>query len=350
MATWNFHQLRQFLSKRAPTPLYLIFGEEHYLIHEALNLIRAKSLEKGVEDFNMDRFDASQVNSTQVRDAVITAPVASRQRLVIFKSVQKLKERDWEPLIPLIDNPVDHCVFVLVAEKIDKRKKYFKRLSRHGVCVELNPPYDNQIPSWIDSIASDEKVEFNKEAKLLLHQLVGSNLFEIKSEISKIKSYLGHHSQITEEGVLKVVSRSRVHSIFDLTHAIGRKDMSASVIILSTLLESGENAVAILSLVLRHIRILGFIKKAQSKGLTGQKLSTTVGVPHFFLGQYQQQSNVWAQDQIKDTIVLLHETDRELKSSPVSPRMWLENFIIKSCRLKSAKYEAQTEWRRGPLE
>ena len=148
---------------------------------------------------------------------------------------------------------------------------------------------------------------------------MGSNLSEIRNEILKIKSYLGHRSHISEEDVLKVVSRSRTHNVFDLANAIGKKDIPTALIYLAKLLENGENEVAVLSLLLRHFRILGLIHKAQSEGLTNQRLSSAVGIPQFFLGQYQQQSNLWDRSQIKNTIICLHETDRALKSSLPPP-------------------------------
>ena len=140
MATWDLHRLQQFLSKHTPSPLYLVFGEESYLVDETLNLIQSKSTIEGLEDFNIDRFEAPHINISQVKDTVITLPAMAPQRLVIFKNVQKLKESDWEQLTPLIENPLESCVFVLVAEKVDKRKKYFKTLNRHGTCVELKSP------------------------------------------------------------------------------------------------------------------------------------------------------------------------------------------------------------------
>lgn len=330
--TWGLRQLQQSLSKQTPSPLYFIFGDEVYLVNEALKLIQSKSVTRELEDFNLDRFEAPQSSSLHVREAIITLPVMAPRRLVIFKNVQSLKEQDWEPLISLIETPLDSCVFVLVTEKADKRKKYFKKLSRHGVCLELKTPYDNKIPLWIDYMVTSENIQIDIDAKLLLHQLVGSNLSEIKNEILKIKSYLGDRSHIHGDDVLKVVSNSRIHNIFELTDAIGKKDMPTALDLLTRLLDSGENEIGVFALILRHIRILNLIHKAQSQGLTGQKLSSAVGVHHFFLPQYQKQSRLWNRDQIKDSIKCLHKTDYVLKSSPVPQKIWLENFIIQSCQ------------------
>ena len=333
MAIWDFHKLQQHLSKSSlPSPSYFIFGQESFLIEKALKLLQSKTVSKDLEDFNVEKFDAQNASATEVKNAVMTLPMMASHRFVLFQNVHKLQNQDWEVLTSFIEKPMDSCVLVLVAEKVDQRKKYFKTLSRHCVCVELKTLYDRQIPMWIENMVAKKGLQINPGAKALLHQWVGSNLHEIQNEIFKLKSYMGHRSHICEDDIMKVVSRSRVHSIFELTHAIGERDASTALILLARLLQSGESEVAILILVLRHIRTLGMIQKAQSQGLNGAKLSSTVGIHPFFLKQYQQQSRLWSPSKIKSAIHLLHNTDRALKSSSINSHIWLENFIFQSCQ------------------
>ena len=253
------------------------------------------------------------------------------QKLVICKNAEKIEESDWESLAPIIDSPSDFCVLVFVAKKVDQRKKYFKTLNQCGQCVDLKTPYDNKIPQWIKYIATSEEVQIEREAILLLHQLVGSSLSEIRNEILKLKSYLNSGSPIQASDVLKVVSPSRVHSVFDLTKALGKKNISLALRYLKNLLESGENQIGIFSLILRHFRILSLVHQGRAQGLSGPALSAQIGVPSFFLKEYLQQAQLWSPQQIKQALQLLHHTDRALKSSQAPPQIWLENFIIKSC-------------------
>ena len=329
--TLSFRQLQQALSKGKVSPLYFIFGEDDYLVSKSLLLLRSNVIVEGSEDFNFDSFEFPRDAVGKVKDIVQTFPMLAPQRLVICKGVHTLKDRGWEQLKVLIESPVESCVLVLVAQKVDKRTKYFKLLSRHGVCVELNVPYENQIPSWIDYIVTSEGLQINKEARSLLHQLVGSNLSELRNEIVKVKSYIGDSLSIGEDDVLQVVSQSRIHSIFDLTDAIGRKNIVKALSQLTQILERGESEVAVLSLVLRHFRILNLLRRGQREGIRGQSLSSFVGVPSFFLGQYQQQAPLWGGQQIREVIERLHEVDRGLKSSGVSSQAYLESFIFNSC-------------------
>ena len=330
--------IARVIGKRKVFATLFYFGEESYLVDESLSLIRSKSISQdlgGLEDFNSDSFEVPFDDIYKMKDVVLTLPMMASQRLVICKGVEKLKEREWEALTSLIESPVRSCIFVLVAHKVDKRKKYFKLLNRHAICVELKVPYDNQIPSWIDYIVTSEGLEVSREARSLIHQLVGTSLSELRNEVIKLKSYLGGRLKIDGEDVLQVVSKSRVHSIFDLTDAIGRKSIPEALKKLAEILRRGESEVATQSLILRHFRILNLLRRGQREGLVGPSLSAFVGVPSFFLKQYQKQLNLWGENQIRKVVEMLHKTDRALKSSSVSSQIWLENFIVKSCQRMS---------------
>jgi DNA polymerase III subunit delta len=85
-------------------------------------------------------------------------------------------------------------------------------------------------------------------------------------------------------------------------------------------------------MVHRHIRLLRQTKMGEQQGLNGRELSSFAGVPYFFLKEYSLQARSWSERKIEKTYKVLMDTDRALKSSPVSSHIWLENFIIQTCQ------------------
>ena len=79
----------------------------------------------------------------------------------------------------------------------------------------------------------------------------------------------------------------------------------------------------------RHFRLLYQLKRHQSAGVTGPKLAQALQIPPYFLKQYLDQGRHWTETQIEQVLVILSETDRALKSSPVSAHIWLENLVLK---------------------
>ncbi|MCB0407547.1 MAG: DNA polymerase III subunit delta [Bdellovibrionales bacterium] len=330
-SNWDLRRLQIETDRNGAGRLYLLVGEESFLIDESLSVIKKSALQNGPSDFNSDTFYCPEDKAETVRDTVEMLPMMCPQRLVIYKDVQILKEKDWDQLMPVIDEPVETTCFVLVAPKLDKRKKFYKKVSQSGVIVELKRPFDNQIPMWIDYIVGKRGLKIESEARALVQQFVGNNLSEIQSEVGKVHVFLGDRTTITSEDILKVISRSKIESVFDLANAIGKNDRAQALTCLANLLEYGQNEVGALALISRHIRILSILREGKRAGLGGARLSAKAGIPNFFLSEYVNQTRMWTDKKIHKTIHALQETDKALKSSPISSHIWLENFIIKTC-------------------
>ncbi|MBX3022070.1 MAG: DNA polymerase III subunit delta [Bdellovibrionales bacterium] len=327
----DLRKLQQRLEKQAPAPIYLLLGDEAFLVHEAVQLLKHCSVDASTMDFNCDIFDAGETPASQVKDAAEMLPMMSARRLVVFRGVDNLKDKDWEILYQLFDNPVDSTTFVLTAESLDKRKKSYKKVADAAVVVELKRPYENQIVDWIDYLAYRAGLKVNREAAQLLKQFVGTNLTELNNEIAKLRDYIGQRKEVEPADVLQVVSQTRVDRIFDLTDAIGRRDKVHALHSLANLLEHGQSEVGVLAMISRHFRILSQLKDGQRGGLSGQRLATQAGIPQFLLNQYLEQIRHWDESKIQRTFNVLQDTDRALKSSSVPSHVWLENFVLKTC-------------------
>lgn len=327
----DLRKLQQRLEKSDPAPIYLLLGDEAFLVHEAVQLLKHRSVDAATLDFNCDVFEAGETPAGHVKDAAEMLPMMSARRLVVYRGVDSLKDKDWEALYPLFENPVDSTTFVLTAESLDKRKKSYKKLSEAAVVVELKRPYENQVVDWIDYLAYRLGLKLNREAAQLLKQFVGANLTELNNELVKLRDYIGERKEVEPADVLQVVSQTRVDRIFDLTDAIGRRDKVHALHSLANLLEHGQSEVGVLAMITRHFRILSQLKDGQRSGLSGQRLATHSGIPQFLLTQYLEQIRHWDENKIQRTFNVLQDTDRALKSSSVPSHVWLENFVLKTC-------------------
>lgn len=329
---WTTGEFNLSLKNKQVHSLYFLFGDESFLLDEAVESLTKFILQDSLRDFNFNSFYAQEVEVQTLKDAIETLPMMASRRVVILKDAHELKDKEWDELLPLITRPVDSTAWICVAQKVDKRKKYLKAFLENGVVTEFKRPFENQIPQWISAIAKKYDLKIDSEASQVLHQLVGNDLTEINSELNKLSQFVGERKEIIVDDVLEAVSHVRINSIFELTDAIGRNDRSHSLVCLANLLENGQNEVAILSLISRHFRIIKLVAEGIEEGISGQKLSQRAGVSPYFLRQYQEQVKFWQNGKLEATFKALLDTDRALKASPVASHIWLENFIIQACQ------------------
>lgn len=314
-------------------PVYFFFGDEPFLLNQIPDRFKAAVLSESTFDFNFASFYAADAEVGVIKDTVETLPVMSQYRLVILKNAHELKEAEWSELQSLWSNPVESTVFVVLADKVDKRKKGVKSLMDAAVTAEFKKPYDNQVPQWINYLAQNFELKFSKEATHRLHRLVGNNLSELSNQIEKIKNFLNGKSVVDVQDVNSVVSNSKEESVFDFTRAIGKKDRVLALEQLVSLIDQGQSEIGIVSLLARHMRILLTIRSGMDQGIGGAKLASMAQVPAYFIEGYCDQARLWPVKKIEEALVVLSDTDRALKSSPVSSHIWLENMVLKSCSL-----------------
>ncbi len=311
--------------------LYFIFGEEPYLLNQCFQRFKKSVIAEGTEDFNYNLFYATENSPSEVKEAVETLPMMSPHRLVILKEAHEYSDKQWAEFESLITSPVETTIFVILATKVDKRKKILKTLTEVAETVEFKKPYENQVPWWINYIAQSLEVKISEEAIHLLHTLVGSHLLEIESEILKLKEYIGKRDRIELSDVASAVSRSKEENIFDFTRAVGERDQVKALEHLVQLLDQGQSEVGVVALVARHIRLLMVVKKGLEMSLHGGRLAQHAQVPSYFIESYVDQSRQWSMKKLEQTLVVLSETDKALKSSPLSSHIWLENMVLKAC-------------------
>ncbi|MDE0119233.1 MAG: DNA polymerase III subunit delta [Bdellovibrionales bacterium] len=327
----TLHELDNKLSKNLVSSFYFIMGPEVFLIKESLRKIQSRILSPESLDFNYEVFCAGEVEMEKMCEAVETLPVFSTKRVVVCEEAHRLKESDWKTLKPIMNNPVETCVFVFVSSNPDKRKKVIKELLSFCEVILADTPKEAQWSVWLEWMGKKEGLSFSDSAVALIRDYACYDLLHLETEVKKLKSFLGSKKNISAEDVLNVLPRVRPENIFDLSKAIGQKNLSSALVCLARLLEDNHNEVGVLSLISRHIRILARIKEGVKKGHTEQTLCNKTGVPRFFIRNYIKESDLWTDQKLFSTIEILKATDKALKSSPVSAHIWLENFIIKTC-------------------
>lgn len=323
--------LKNFITLNKGSICYLSTDED-FFIEEAVEYIKSEKLDDASKDFNYDVFYGKETDVSRVYDIVETLPMMVTNRLVMIRRAHELKDKDWQNLMPVLTNPVPSTFLVFVGDKPDGRKNVIKELLKNLTHFHFAKPYEREFPQWVQYICKKHNQKIDDDAIHLLMQIVGPNLLEIKNEILKLGQYVGSKKSISASDVMHVASRIKLQNVFDLTDAIGKNDQARALMCLADLLENGQNEVSILAMVHRHIRLLRQTRMGEQQGLAGRDLSSFAGVPYYFLKEYTAQARRWNERKIEKAYKVLGETDRALKSSPVSSHIWLENFIMQTCQ------------------
>ncbi len=319
---------RDLRAHQIPSLVFLC-GQEPYLVQQAARSVRQAVLPDDKDDFNDNQFYGKEATAEQILEAAMTYPVFAQKRLVTVKDAHQLPAAELERLLPYLHNPAPETCLLLIADKIDNRRKFFQEFKKCGALVEFKPLSDREIPQYIRNSLNRHDVKISADAVDLFCAMVGGNLHEVHAELDKLLTYIGDATLIDIKDVQAVVSRGRAESVFALGNAVGRGDTAKALTLVMRLSAAGEAPLKILSLLVRHFRQLWKVRELQVQKYPVKEIAKIAGVPFFVVDGLIQQGKKFSRQDFYRAFGLFLEADLAMKSSGADAEALLDNLILR---------------------
>lgn len=317
-----------------PAPVYLVQGGEDLLRAEAVAAIRAAVLTDDLADFNEDRFEGGACRADDVVAAARTLPVMAEWRLVILRSVDRLRAEELASLADYLQDPSPSTCLVLEGAKVDQRRSPFSQVKKVGQVVDCRPPNERDLAGWVLRRARELGRGIEPEAAEFLAAYAGGSLGTLASELEKAADYAGEGARIDLDAVEETIGSGRVHSVFELTDALGERRAGPALAALTTLLDAGEAPLKVQAIVVGHFRLLWRAREALAGG--AGDLAPALGVHPFRAKKLRGQAQRYADRELADAFVRFARVDFELKGGAASARRSLEDEVLALCRRAAA--------------
>ena len=164
---------------------------------------------------------------------------------------------------------------MLLAEEVDKRKKLYKFFKKKYTVIDVSVDTGSsfQAKKLQQSVLQEQVNQSLKKMGKTMAPKVAEQLFErvgfhpvaVVMETEKLALYVGDAKQITLDDLNTVVCRTRQEALFELTHAIGQKDLETALLIASRLQENGIHGLAILATLRNYTRTLLLFRALQDQ-------------------------------------------------------------------------------------
>ena len=274
-------------------------------------------------------YDADQAPPSEVINACNTLPCMAQRRIVLVKGAHHYSLNHLKSFITYLQSPSPTTILIFTGEGMPTD---FIRDTKDNA-FHLKRPSQGDTPQWIRRIAQELGKEIAPEAVAFLREAVGGDLQGLRNELAKISLYIGDKKRIEVQDVEGVVSEIRVNTIFELTRALGERDLKKAFRVLGTIWESGEPPLKILGMISRQFRHLLMTKEILAHGGGTAEVKKQVGTTNpYYLKELSSQAKGFSQQALQRTLRNLWETDLSLKRSPLPKRLILEGLVIKLCK------------------
>lgn len=321
---------QQFYANNKIEEFYLFYGNETYLIHDAVHRVHHKLFGteelKPSENLSLEIYYGTDRSPQTILDSVQSLGFFSTQKLILIRDADGFREKDFNILSKTVESVLSGTTLIFAIDGALPRNKFFKSVAAKGLAVEFKTPYERDFPQWINYLAQKNNLTLTPQGIGYIYQILGSNLSLIDNELKKVSLNKGVNAKITVEDLQTIMASGKEESVFHFTSAYGNRDLNQCVSLLHSLLEQGQSAVSIVSLLARHLRILMQISLSSSRD--PQNLSSQLGIPSFFVRDYLKQIGQWSKEDIKSAIQALRASELNLKSIATPSKLVLENFLL----------------------
>ena len=200
-------EIRRQIKEKEFHKVYLLTGDESYLILQAKELLTHALVAEG-DEMNYAVFEESKIDLQQLRELAMTFPLFAEKRVLVLDRTGILKTGK-DTLIDIFQTLPETTCMIICEPEIDKRSKAYKWIKKNGYVGEFlkKDQTEKVLMRWVAALLGREKKQIRESDVRFFLERVGDDMFQIKNETDKLISYVGERPEITREDIEAITSR-----------------------------------------------------------------------------------------------------------------------------------------------
>lgn len=313
----KFSQFLQFHPKTVQN-VFVFVCEDDFLVEES-RPVWQRIFGGGwvFEKYTAKEFE--EILEGRLLDDARTPSLFAQNRVLIVTGAEKLTKGRIEVLTALQDISVSCLKVVLVTVKsksLDSWRKVFP-------VVEIDSLKPADVVRWLV-----DRYKFAPQTARYLMENVGTDLYQLHTEVEKLRTYTGNARPIEPRDIDILILRSEQFGPFELDDAILDQDYKKAMTLVGAMLADGLDPLVILARIVRVWRQL-FIGKALVGKRSAREIAAAAAAPVWKAAEFVASCRKLEWRQLIRGFRLLLSADRAFKSSTPNPEGYLDVMLLK---------------------
>ena len=340
MSNLKIEELEKRLKQNQLDSLYLLYGEERFLLESCLKKIKGLFGEtlKGINHIDID-----ETNLNEIISNIETPPFGFDRKLIIakntglFKKDTKKKSNDNQIKTKLLEyleenyNSIKESIVLVFIEQESDKSSLFSFIEKNGICCNFEYQKPNQIQARIKQITNAYKVKIDVPTLSYFIEVCGTNMQELINEIRKLIEYVGENGTITKEDIDSLAIKKIESVIFDLTDNLGKKQTKQAIDVLRNLILEKEPVQKILITLYNHFKKLYLTKLALQDNRNLIDALELKPNQTFLTNKYKAQSGYFKTNELRNILQQLIDLDYKYKIGLIDLEVGFEAILCAYC-------------------
>ncbi|MDR1664073.1 MAG: DNA polymerase III subunit delta [Clostridiales bacterium] len=322
--------------------VYLIYGEERFLVEHYANGFTEKLLSADSLLMNRDVFDGKDVTADKIIGAAETLPFLAEYRLVYVRDSRLFtagRKQESEAIADYLPDIPETSILIFIETDVDKRNRLYKKTAELGRAADCVSPSEGELITWAGKVFQKMGKTISRDVAQKLLRTVMRDMTALYAEAGKLSDYTGERAEITARDIEAVCSPSLETRVFDLVAAIGDGKTGDALRMYRNLLQMKESPVMILSLMARQFRLILQCKDAgeHAPGFTGSafrrpspyEIGKELNLRGFVVEECLRQGKRFTEERLLAALSDCEDTDIRMKTGLVQQETGVEVLIVR---------------------
>lgn len=330
------NNLQTAIKAQAFNNIYLLYGEEKYLIKVYTDKLKAAILGESYLDFNFQQFEATSAID-DIYDAVLALPVMSDRKLILVKDMDfsSLPVVEAEKLCELLTQVPEECtlVFSQLTSNVSLKqkaqaKKIFSVFSKNADVLELKKKSTTNLSDQLIRWAKKRNCQLSYKNADTIVEYSDGELLGLTNEMEKLCAYCKDR-EITKEDIDLVMVKSFTANVFELSKSICNHNYNRVYEQLNLLFYQKEEPVMIVAVLGSAFIDMYRVKSVEKDGKSTALLLNSFDYKNkeFRIRNASRQIRNLSYNQLGDIIDATLKTDIKLKSIRGNKRIMVEKLV-----------------------
>lgn len=318
-------KLRQDIKNSTFEKVYLLYGEETYLVRSYKNQL--KDAISGDDTMNYSYFEGKNVPFEEIADLAVTLPFFADRRLIMIENTGLFKNASegWTELVKQIP---EGCHIIFVETETDKRSKLYKAVKENGYCAEMQRQTEKELKRWVLNGLARQKLGITSDALDLFLQKTGEDMENIRMEMEKLVSYCMGKEGVTSEDVEEICTERLTNRIFEMTQAVAEGNQVKALELYYDLLALKEPGMRILFLIARQMNQLLCVKEMTASKMSKDAIAVKLKIRPFVVNKLLAQARLFEAKQLRVCVEQCVALEEAIKSGNMNERIAVEMVLV----------------------
>ena len=300
-------------------PIYFLEGDESYFIDVITDYIEKNAIAEHEKGFNQLVLYGKDSPVNVILSNARKFPMMAERQVVIVKEAQSIpdlgKEDAQKLLISYLNNPLPSTILVFAHKhkKLDGRSSLKKELDKKTVYVNSEKVKDWLLIGWVESYFKELGHQIDAKAAQLLADSIGNNLEVITNEVGKMLINFPEPTKFTSEHISKYIGINKEYNNFELTKAIGYRDVLKANQIITYFIQNpkAHPVIPIFSLLYNYFSKIALVHRAGP--MPDNQLAGVIGINPYGVKEYLAASKNYKLGKVIEVFGYIKEADLRFK-------------------------------------